>query len=528
MLPGKKYTPEDIVWIAWSRKWFIVVPAVVISIGTFLWARSLPDRYQSSATVLVIGQQVPKDLIRPTVTDSVEDRLRAISQEILSRTKLERIIDEFGLYKKERGDRIMEDIIEQMRSRDLAINIPRTRGDTTSFSVSFIAEKPRLAMQVADRLASLFVKANTENRELQAGSTSQFLDAQLEQARQAMKAQDDKIAAFRMQHSGRLPEQLQSNIQMVMTTQAQIETNMEAAGKARDRVTQLENKIADLEALANAVSAAGAAGPQGVESPIAKQLEAKRAERSEQLLTKKEDHPDIRKIDREISALEAKAETEAQNAPVSPVGTLPSLRQADQDKLIAWRDELRETKADLDRRAKEDTKLRQQLTQYSARMESTPGIESEFTDLMRNYGTQREQYEELLKKRDSSKLAENLERQQIGEKFSVIDSARMPERPIWPDRTRYNLMGLFGGLAFGVALAALLEYRDTTLKSDDDIVTSLALPVLAVIPAMTNVVERAQQRRRTRMMVVATSIASVLLVAAAVAWKYRIIQEWIR
>jgi polysaccharide chain length determinant protein (PEP-CTERM system associated) len=528
MLPGKTYTPEDFVWIAWSRKWFILVPAVVISIGTFLWARSLPDRYQSSATVLVIGQQVPKDLIRPTVTDSVEDRLRAISQEILSRTKLERIIDEFGLYKKERGDRIMEDIIEQMRTRDLVINIPRTRGDTTSFSVSFTAEKPRIAMQVADRLASLFVKANTENRELQAGSTSQFLDDQLEKARRAMKDQDDKIAAFRLQHSGRLPEQLQSNIQMVMTTQAQIESNVEAAGKARDRISQLENKIADLEALVNAAAAANAAASPGADSPTAKQLEATRAHRTELLLTRKEDHPDIRKIDREIAALEARAESEAQNAPVSPAPVVPTLRAADQDKLIGWRDELRELRADLERRAKEDTKLHQQLAQYSGRMESTPGVESEFTDLMRNYGTQREQYEELLKKRDSSKLAENLERQQIGEKFSVIDSARLPERPVWPDRTRYNLMGIFGGLAFGIALAALLEYRDTTLKSDDDVVTSLSLPVLAVIPAMTNVVERTRQRRRTRLMLLATSIGSVLLVAAAVAWKYRIIQDWIR
>ena len=528
MLPGKTYTPEDFVWIAWSRKWFILVPAVVISIGTFLWARSLPDRYQSSATVLVIGQQVPKDLIRPTVTDSVEDRLRAISQEILSRTKLERIIDEFGLYKKERGDRIMEDIIEQMRTRDLVINIPRTRGDTTSFSVSFTAEKPRIAMQVADRLASLFVKANTENRELQAGSTSQFLDDQLEKARRAMKDQDDKIAAFRLQHSGRLPEQLQSNIQMVMTTQAQIESNVEAAGKARDRISQLENKIADLEALVNAAAAANAAASPGADSPTAKQLEARRAERTQLLLTRKEDHPDVRKIDREIAALEARAESEAQNAPVSPVAVVPTLRPADQDKLIGWRDELRELRADLERRAKEDTKLHQQLAQYSGRMESTPGVESEFTDLMRNYGTQREQYEELLKKRDSSKLAENLERQQIGEKFSVIDSARLPERPVWPDRTRYNLMGIFGGLAFGIALAALLEYRDTTLKSDDDVVTSLSLPVLAVIPAMTNVVERTRQRRRTRLMLLATSIGSVLLVAAAVAWKYRIIQDWIR
>jgi len=89
-------------------------------------------------------------------------------------------------------------------------------------------------------------------------------------------------------------------------------------------------------------------------------------------------------------------------------------------------------------------------------------------------------------------------------------------------------MGIFGGLAVGIGLAALLEYRDTTLKTDDDVVMSLSLPVLAVIPAMTNVVERAQQRRRTRLMVLAASTASVLLVVAAVAWKYRIIQSWIR
>src|SRR5690554_2843375 len=114
MLPGKTYTLEDLARILWTRKWLIVIPVVAIAAGTFLWARSLPDRYRSTTTVLIVPQRVPRNFVQPTVTASVAQRLQSISQQILSRPRLERLIEEFNLYEEERQTRLMDDIVDQM------------------------------------------------------------------------------------------------------------------------------------------------------------------------------------------------------------------------------------------------------------------------------------------------------------------------------------------------------------------------------------------------------------------------------
>src|SRR5215208_3076681 len=131
MLPGKKYLPEDFVRIAWTRGWYIVLPTVVFGLATFGWAASLPDRYRSETTLQVVPQQVPQAYVRPTVTTDISERLQAISQEILSRTRLEAIVQEFNLYAPERETMIMEDVIERMRTTDIMVNVTggrRSRG----------------------------------------------------------------------------------------------------------------------------------------------------------------------------------------------------------------------------------------------------------------------------------------------------------------------------------------------------------------------------------------------------------------
>jgi hypothetical protein len=150
------------------------------------------------------------------------------------------------------------------------------------------------------------------------------------------------------------------------------------------------------------------------------------------------------------------------------------------------------------------------------------------TELMRDYDTLQDQYRTLLRKSEDSKIAVNLERRQIGEQFKIIDGARLPERPVSPNRIRFNLMGILAGLGLGIALVALLEYRDTTLKTDEDVVTSLALPVLAVIPAMITTADRRRMKRRRVLLTLSASAAVVLAVVAVVAWRLELLQAWVR
>ncbi len=537
MLPGKKYNVDDFVRIAWKRKWLILAPAMLIAAATFTWSYYLPNRYRSQTTVLVIPQRVPESYVRSTVTAGVAERLTTITQQILSRTRLERIIDEFNLYQQERQIVIMEDIVGQMR-RDVKIDVPKPRRrheDTSSFTVGFEAAEPRTAMLVAERLASLFVQENLQDREVLADSTNQFLQAQLEDARRRLIEHEKKLEEFRRRNMGRLPTQAQSNIQILQTTQTRLQANADGTAKDRDRLMALESALADA---ANAPQATLGAPPTnakaGKDSPpvtAARQLEAEKANLRNLELRLKPEHPDVIRARRLIAELELKAEREALAAAVSPESAPVALTRGQggaKDRLTEMRMEVQEIRSRLEARKQEDARLQQALASYTTRLEAAPTLESEQTELMRDYSTLHEQYTTLLRKSEESKIAVNLERRQIGEQFRVMDSARMPERPASPNRVRINLMGLFGGLAFGLALAALLEYRDTTLKTDDDIVISLSLPVLAVIPAMVTTGERRRIRHRRLLLAISGSVASVLAVATLVAWRLQLLQAWVR
>ena len=113
MIPGKRYTAEDFLRIAWRRKWVIAIPFVVASVATYVIVKHLPNRYQSKTLILVVPQRVPDSYVHSTVSAPIEDRLRSISEQILSRSRLERIIRDFNLYAKERQRLTTEDVVEK-------------------------------------------------------------------------------------------------------------------------------------------------------------------------------------------------------------------------------------------------------------------------------------------------------------------------------------------------------------------------------------------------------------------------------
>src|SRR5713101_7690794 len=144
MIPGKAYTSEDFLRVAWRRKWVILIPFVVLSAATYGIVKRLPNRYQSTTLILVVPQRVPDSYVHSTVSAPIEDRLRSMKEQILSRSRLERVVEDFNLYTKERRQSSMEDIVEKMR-REIVVDT--VKGD--SFTVSFTAGDARVAMQVA-------------------------------------------------------------------------------------------------------------------------------------------------------------------------------------------------------------------------------------------------------------------------------------------------------------------------------------------------------------------------------------------
>ena len=538
MLPGKKYTPDDYARILWRRRWFIAIPAVAIASVTFVVATFLPNQYRASTNILIIPQRVPENFVRPTVTSDLNERLNVISKQILSRNRLERIIQEFNLYDRERKDMIMEDVIERMR-KDITLNIPkpRRREEPNNFSVAFTTKDARTAMRVTERLASLFVQENVQDRALLADQTDQFLKAQLEESKRRLKEKEDALAKFRREHSGSLPEQVNSNLQLLQGAQNRMQTIAESANRDRDRLALLEKQLAELPTPSAGTPAPAPANRRASSeqnaSSAAQQLETARAELRSLQLRLKDDHPDVGRAKRVVAELEVKAEAEALQQPLSAITAAPVQNEAAARFAAARaeqiRNEMAEVRARIDSERREATRIQESIGQLSGRVQMGPQLQSELTQLMRDYDTLQDGYSSLLKKSEDSKLALSLEARQIGEQFQIIDGARLPERPISPDRFRINMFGILGGLALGLALVAFLEYRDTSFKSDDDVIATLSLPVLAVIPVMTNAGERRVARRRKLLLAASASVTCMLLAAAVmVVWQYRLLDRFLK
>ena len=539
MLPGKTYKPDDFVRIAWRRRWFIAIPVVVLASATAVVSMFLPNWYRASTSILIIPQRVPQNFVQPTVTADLNERLNMITQQILSRTRLERIIQEFNLYERERRTKIMEDVIEQMR-RDINVNVQQARNRrevVNSFSVSFDANDARTAMRVTERLASLFVQENLEDRELLADQTDQFLKGQLEESKRRLVEQEKKLQDFRMKFHGRLPDQVTANLSLMSSAQSRLQTIAESSNRDRDRLYALEKALAEMPPVTTNVTtpapASGGRDQAGTIVTAAQLLEQARADLRTLQLRLKDTHPDIGRAKRYIAELETKAEEEALRQPLTATGpatvTNTVVDRAAQQRAEAMRLEMTEIRQRLESEKREAQRLQDTVNDLSGRVQAGPALESQLTELMRDYNTLQEGYTVLLKKSEDSKMALRLEQRQIGEQMKIIDGARLPERPISPDRFRINMMGILGGLALGLALVAFLEYRDTSFKSDDDIMTTLALPVLAVIPVMTNAGERRHARRRKLLLAASASVTCMLLAAAVmVVWQYQLLDRWLR
>jgi polysaccharide chain length determinant protein (PEP-CTERM system associated) len=531
VLPGRKYAIEDFLRIAWRRKWLILLPFLVVSIGTFLFVRRMPDVYRSETTILVIPQRVPESYVRSTITDRIGDRLQSLKEQILSRSRLERTIVDLNLFPGERRTGAMEDLINHMRN---AVMVETARSD--AFTVSYSSPDPRTAQIVTERLASDFIRENVIDREKLADTTSEFLKVQAEDAKRQLIEQEKKLEAYRLAHAGELPSQAASNLQGLQSGRVQLQTVVDSINRDRDRQLIKERELADLLAPEPAPQPAYAAAPGGAAASssgpgapaLAPAEELAQATAQLRVMDGRltDAHPDVRQLRRRVAQLTAQVEAvraeEPSPAPAA-VAPPPAMTAADLQRDRRIRDTRAELEA-LNRRIlaqqKDQQRLLQETALYQARLEAAPVRESELIELMRDYETLQELYRSLLTKREDSKIAANLERRNVGEQFRVLDPALVPQRPFSPDRLKLNAVGIFLGLLIGVGIVAALEFMDTTLKSEEDIRTILGLPVIATIPVFAPKVGAGAMGQRIRGRLTGAG-AAVLAAGAAIAWSLR-------
>lgn len=483
------------------RRWWLLLPTCVVALASIGGSLILPDIYRSETVILVEQQKVPEHYVISNVSAELRDRLQTMSQQILSRTRLLRIIEEFDLYAGERQGLVPEELVELMRAH---IGLELLEGDSrrselNAFKISFSAQNPRVAQQVTNQLTSLFIEENLKAREQQSLGTTNFLEAQLESARQELQEQEKRLGEFKRRHLGELPEQQAGNLQVMGGLQMQLQQTMGALNRARERRIYLESLQAQYRSLAEAGGALPGSPALPASVVAENELARLRSERAALLARYTSQHPDIRKIDQEIAQAKALladlASTENVSEGEQPEEKPPSVTNPQAVTAIAQvQSQLEANQAEIDHLLEAEKRMKAEIRRYERRLNLTPMREQQLADVVRDYNLSKQNYGELLKKKLESELATNMERRQQGEQFRILDPPSLPAKPSRPNRLRINLVGGVLGFGLAVGLAFLVEVRDRSLYSEEDLGRLVPRPLVLGVPELFT---PAEERRRS-------------------------------
>jgi polysaccharide chain length determinant protein (PEP-CTERM system associated) len=469
-------TPEFVLELVLRRRWFILTPLCLALVCGIYVATTLPRIYKAQTLILIEPQRVPQNYVQPLVSEEANDRINTLSQQIMSRTNLEKIITDFNLFSgPENAQMYDEDKIRNLSNRiNVSVTRDRKRG-ADAFSISFKGREPRKVMQVTNALANSFIDENLKVRESRALGTSDFLDAELDSMRNKLEQVEEGIKEYRKNFMGELPEQLDTNLRILDRLQDNLNERKQSIRSAKTRLADLNSQVA-LRPQQVVVIGPGDQRPNPNDgSASLEELQAQLDTLSARYTQK---HPDIMRLKKLIAERESKqAAIFEQNrnnkakpdVPVAPMS--PQLRL-----------QISEVQRDIQLTQTEIETLNNQILFYQKRVENTPKREQELLSLRRDYQNIQGSYDSLLKRKLEADIAVNMERKQKGEQFRILDPARLPQKPVSPDLKKIFLMAVAGGLGIGGGIAFLLEFFNTSFRKPDDIESSYGLPVLVTIP----------------------------------------------
>ena len=488
--------------IAKRRHLHFLIPLFIgfVAVWTASWV--LPPKYESTTLILVEQPTMPKDYVTPNISDDLQQRMQSITQQILSRTNLLHIIDQFHLYSREHGEPTPDDKVAGMR-KDIDIELVRdARNQITAFNVSYTSRDPRMAQLVTGELTNLFINQNLEVRQKQSEGTTQFLQTQLEAARQDLASQEDKIRQFKAQHVGEMPGQLNSNLQILQGLQSQLQNAEDSLNAARQQRVYLQSLADQYRTLQGPVKSSDGA-PIGLPA-IDQQLQKLHAQLTDLTSRYTDQHPDVRKVKEEISKTEKLREqllASLKSTPPSSTSdgdnaTGPVTDTTQAAMLAPIESQLRSNQLEIKNREQAIAALKIKVEDYQARLNQEPIREQELADLTRGYDQSKANYDNLLKKENESSMATSMELLQQGERFRVVDPPSLPQKPEFPNRLKFCGIGLGVGLALGVVVAGAFEMLDDRLHTAKEIRKLLPAEVIGEIPAIENVVDAQAAKRK--------------------------------
>jgi polysaccharide chain length determinant protein (PEP-CTERM system associated) len=513
MWSDRQLTFTDYWLIAWRHRWLLILPFVTICIGTVLYNRALPDIYRASTSVLVEAPKVPESYIHSTVPTGVQDRLRTITQQIKSRTRLEQVARELQLISPSLEGKVLDDYMTKM-SKSIEVTVQGSGNDI--FIVFYEGQDPHTVMLVANKLASLFIDANLKMREQYAEGTTEFLESELQGIRNLLQTQEKTLAEYKQRYMGELPSDQSTNQRTLDRLQTQLQSIVLTLESVRTRKSLILRQLSQQESEA-AFSTIGAARPSREPSGLEQQLAQHRLTLATLQRIYVDKYPDIIRLKQEIAELEAQIAGQDSGS-----RTTESVQPVD----MALKSARRQQQQEIEQIDQEEIKLRQQqaniqeqIAAYEKKIANASLREQESLVLSRDYESTRKSYDSLLGRRQQAQIAENLEKRQKSEQFRVLDEARIPTKPWKPKRPMILLAGMGLGLAVGVGAVVVAAYLDRAFHDPEDLEQCTALPVLATVPFLMTTVEQRKQRLQRRFFYATCMlIPSVTIVAVHFLW----------
>src|SRR6202142_27476 len=480
------------------RRWQFLLP---LFCGWFLvWGASwlIRPTYRSGTLILIEQPSVPEKYVVSNIDTDIQHQLDSITEQIMSRTRLLRIVDRLGLYAKERKHMNEDELVDKMR-KDIEIEL--THGDDrklSAFNIYFSSHNPKTAQQATNELANLFITENIEERQKRSEDTTSFLEDQLNQARAKLAAQEAKMRTFKDQHLGELPTQTQSNLQILAGLQNQLGANEDALNRAKQQNTYLESLLNQYRSMN--VSTKGADGGQPGLADIDKQLEQLKAQLADLTSHYTDKYPDVRKTKEQIALLEntrKRVVADMNNAANNPTPEASAAASFDPKSapLLEMESQLKANRLEIANREAEIKDGQAKISQYQSRLNMAPVMEQQFAEITRDYDQSKTDYESLRAKKNQSAMSTDLDKTQQGEHFRMLDPPNLPVRPYKPNRLMLCGAGLAVGLVLGGGFVFGQEKLSGKVYSEREIKKLIPFEVIAEIPPIESVEEQSSERR---------------------------------
>jgi len=515
---GEGFDVQRILGIVRRRHLEFLIPLFLGWLLVWVASWALPPKYQSTTLILVEQPTMPKDYVTPNVTDDLQERLQSITQQILSRTRLLRIIDQFNLYNSAHGNSTPDEKVERMR-KDIDIALVRDeRSRITAFDVSYAARNPHMAQQVTSELTNLFINENLEVRQRQSEDTTAFLETQLETARKDLADQENRIRQFKAEHVGEMQEQQGSNLQILQGVQSQLQNEEDSLNAARQQRVYLQTLSDQYRTLQ--VPTKGDDGTSAGLPALEQQLQKLRAQYADLSSHYTERHPDVRKLRDEIAKTErllaaSKNKPADESASGSDASNPLSQDPAQASRLAPIESQLKSNQLEITNREHAINVLKAKVDDYQGRLNQEPIHEQQLADLTRGYDQRKSSYDDLLKKRNDSQMATSMELLQQGERFRVMDPPSLPQKPAFPNRLKFCGIGLAFGLVLGGLVAGIFEVLDDRLHQAKEIRKLLPTEVIGEIPTIVNASDLKTAQRKMRLGWVTAGVVFASIVAGS-------------